>query len=128
MICTRRADRNWSGLWPELGRGEVGGASRLLGARRVAAEPRVVGQDGVRRAAPSAERVQSATTVSLRLPRLRQNSGATGTHPYATCGAVIEEFRFAPDSPLEGNGFEPSVPVKGTALFRDCPQEERTGI
>ena len=28
-----------------------------------------------------------------------------------TFGALIEEVRFAADSPLEGKGFEPSVPL-----------------
>jgi hypothetical protein len=27
-------------------------------------------------------------------------------------GALVEEVRFALDSPVEGDGFEPSVPVK----------------
>jgi hypothetical protein len=36
-------------------------------------------------------------------------------------GAPIEEVRFARDSPLEGDGFEPSVPHKKTALF-GCPR------
>ena len=32
---------------------------------------------------------------------------------------MIEEVRFAPDSALEGDGFEPSVPRRETTL-RDC--------
>ena len=35
---------------------------------------------------------------------------------------MIEEVRFAPDSPLEGDGFEPSVPrVMGGDLGRRVP-------
>ena len=30
-----------------------------------------------------------------------------------------EEVRFAPDSPLEEAGFEPSVPRQGTAFFTE---------
>src|ERR1700720_1489108 len=34
---------------------------------------------------------------------------------------LIAEARFAADSPLEGDGFEPSVPHKKTTLF-GCPR------
>jgi hypothetical protein len=34
---------------------------------------------------------------------------------------LIEVFRFAGDSPLEGDGFEPSVPAK----FSGCPVDPR---
>jgi hypothetical protein len=34
---------------------------------------------------------------------------------------LIEELTFARDSPLEGDGFEPSVPHKKTTLF-GCPR------
>src|SRR5882757_216342 len=34
-------------------------------------------------------------------------------------GALIEEVRFAVDSPLEGDGFEPSVPRQKDNAFRD---------
>ena len=37
-------------------------------------------------------------------------------------GAPIEEVRFARDSPLEGDGFEPSVP-RQSALFETAPFE-----
>jgi hypothetical protein len=52
---------------------------------------------------------------------------------------LIEKVRFAVDSPLEGDGFEPSVPAREITL-RDCllieevrfaadsPQEGGTGI
>ena len=33
---------------------------------------------------------------------------------------MIEEVRFAPDSALEGGGFEPSVPRKRDNVFRAC--------
>jgi hypothetical protein len=33
--------------------------------------------------------------------------------------AVVEEVRFATDSPLEGDGFEPSVPHQKGNAFRD---------
>jgi hypothetical protein len=32
-----------------------------------------------------------------------------------------EEVRFASDSPLEGDGFEPSVPLTGYCVFRERP-------
>ena len=41
--------------------------------------------------------------------------------PRGSVGALIEEVRFARDSPVEETGFEPSVPVTGPKLFRDCP-------
>jgi hypothetical protein len=31
------------------------------------------------------------------------------------------EFKFAPDSALEGSGFEPSVPPRETTLFETAP-------
>ena len=34
--------------------------------------------------------------------------------------ALIEEIRFAVDSPLEGDGFEPSVPRKRDLLFKSA--------
>ena len=34
--------------------------------------------------------------------------------PVAEFGALIEEVKFASDSPLEGDGFEPSVPGRET--------------
>jgi hypothetical protein len=36
-------------------------------------------------------------------------------------GALIEEVRFAVDSPLEGEGFEPSVPRKRERFSRLLP-------
>ena len=49
-------------------------------------------------------------------------------------GAPIEEVRFARDSPLEGDGFEPSVPRKETNLVgrprsipRNSPSAKETG-
>jgi hypothetical protein len=36
--------------------------------------------------------------------------------------ALIEEVRFAMDSPVEGTGFEPSVPLLGERLFRLLPK------
>jgi hypothetical protein len=37
-------------------------------------------------------------------------------------GAPIEEVRFARDSPLEGDGFEPSVPRERISVFRRPPR------
>jgi hypothetical protein len=52
-------------------------------------------------------------------------SPATGRNPLSKIfGALIEEVRFAADSPLEGTGFEPSVPrgkgptLRVSVLFR----------
>jgi hypothetical protein len=42
----------------------------------------------------------------------------TDVAPAEECPLLIEVFRFAGDSPLEGGGFEPSVPRK-TARVRD---------
>src|ERR1700749_4656674 len=47
--------------------------------------------------------------------------------------SLIEEVRFASDSPLEGDGFEPSVPHKKTTLLaararsRNSPSARKTG-
>ena len=38
---------------------------------------------------------------------------------------LIEEVRFALDSPLEGDGFEPSVPRKKDPLFKSAQQRQR---
>jgi hypothetical protein len=44
----------------------------------------------------------------------------TPAHPVrGPIGALIEEIRFADDSPLEGAGFEPSVPRERVCAFRD---------
>jgi ribosomal-protein-alanine N-acetyltransferase len=37
-------------------------------------------------------------------------------HP-PSAGSCLAAARFVPDSPLEGDGFEPSVPRRGTRLF-----------
>jgi len=37
----------------------------------------------------------------------------------ASAPTMIEEVRFAADSPLEGAGFEPSVPRERVCAFRD---------
>ena len=38
------------------------------------------------------------------------------------------KLRFARDSPLEGSGFEPSVPRQKDNAFRDSPQLPSSGI
>ena len=46
-------------------------------------------------------------------------------------GALIEGVRFATDSPLEGEGFEPSVPREGNYATRLPPDREnqvRSGL
>ena len=40
----------------------------------------------------------------------RRAASSGGSMPCRFVGALIEEVRFAADSPLEGDGFEPSVP------------------
>ena len=40
-------------------------------------------------------------------------------HQLASIGAMIEEFRFTADSPMEGAGFEHSVPLSYGADVRD---------
>jgi hypothetical protein len=40
-------------------------------------------------------------------------------------GALIEEVRFAVDSPLEGTGFEPSVPRVGNCAHETAPFDRR---
>jgi len=42
-----------------------------------------------------------------------------GSDLATTAMREISEFRFAPDSPLEGDGFEPSVPLQIRSRFRD---------
>jgi hypothetical protein len=43
--------------------------------------------------------------------------------PRGSVGALIEEVRFARDSPVEGEGFEPSVPREGDYATRLPPTE-----
>jgi hypothetical protein len=38
--------------------------------------------------------------------------------PSPSAPTMIQEIEFAPDSPLEGEGFEPSVPLEGVGLER----------
>ena len=45
--------------------------------------------------------------------------------PRGSVGALIEEVRFARDSPVEGDGFEPSVPRKRDLLFKSAHQWQR---
>ena len=42
-------------------------------------------------------------------------------------GALIEGVRFATDSPLEGEGFEPSVPREGNYATR-LPPDRRSQV
>jgi hypothetical protein len=37
-----------------------------------------------------------------------------------SAAAMIQEIEFAPDSPLEGEGFEPSVPRERDLLFKSA--------
>jgi hypothetical protein len=48
----------------------------------------------------------------------RYRSGGAGA-------PLIEKVRFAEDSPLEGDGFEPSVPRKRDPLFKSAQQRQR---
>jgi hypothetical protein len=49
-------------------------------------------------------------------------SAVAAMHVAEGAGApLIEKVRFAADSPLEGDGFEPSVPRETDSTFRDCP-------
>ena len=41
--------------------------------------------------------------------------------------SLIEAVRFASDSPLEGDGFEPSVPPVGTSFFETRRNPPTTG-
>jgi hypothetical protein len=47
--------------------------------------------------------------------------GASESGRLAFSTALIERVRFAPDSPLEGDGFEPSVPRRDSVPGRDRP-------
>jgi hypothetical protein len=42
-----------------------------------------------------------------------------------SAATMIQEIEFAPDSPLEGDGFEPSVPRKRDKLFVGCPHRAK---
>src|ERR1700730_5974983 len=61
-----------------------------------------------------------------KLPRCESGGGRV-LCPYYSCRfrrattamPEISEFRFAPDSPVEGDGFEPSVPLQVRSRFRD---------
>jgi integrase/recombinase XerC len=58
----------------------------------------------------------AASSVKQRLAAIRHLFDTTSSNPALTRlsaigpGAPEEKVRFAPDSPLEGDGFEPSVP------------------
>ena len=55
---------------------------------------------------------------------VRANSGAAASVPdmmarFSWASREARQVRFAPDSPLEGDGFEPSVPLQIRSRFRD---------
>jgi hypothetical protein len=68
-------------------------------------------------------------TCSLRRCCSRRHRAVRWPQPgRQICGALIEEIRFAPDSALEGDGFEPSVPQQIRSRLRDGPVPPHHGL
>jgi hypothetical protein len=51
---------------------------------------------------------------------LKNSADQTGQILPATARMMAPEVKFVTDSPLEGTGFEPSVPVRQAKLTRSC--------
>jgi hypothetical protein len=86
---------------------------------RIARRARVVG--AAKRAAVGAAKRAAVGAERCVLGRLCQAQGQAEIAALLLPVTVVEgeEVRFALDSPLEGEGFEPSVPARETTL-RDC--------
>ena len=114
----------WSGFAPKclVGRCRVGhGRVSAAGGRKPLSRP----------LHPSRTRHRPFPSNSIRWAseRPRRSSHHTMSTPRrgprGSVGALIEEVRFARDSPVEGDGFEPSVPRKRDPLFKSAHQSQR---
>ena len=117
---TWKSRQPWRGVLKDkvVSAGRVPPAARAPVANEKERRPLLGAPQGQSRDAKAGESwwppIRSIKTLARHCLHAQPTLGHAGRNPISKIlGAAIEELRFASDSPLEGAGFEPSVPRLG---------------